>query len=48
MKIAEDFIPEYVRRITAGIFNLTTLEDRDNKVCNYCDFKTICRIQELA
>lgn len=47
IKICEEVIPLYVSNISKGIFNLSTLEDRDNKVCRFCDFKSICRIQEL-
>lgn len=47
IKICEETIPVYVDRITSGIFNLSKLEDRENKVCLYCDFKSICRIAEV-
>ncbi len=48
IKICSEFIPLYVRNITEGKFNLSVLEDRENKVCRFCDFKSICRIQEVA
>ena len=47
IKICNEFIPIYVDRITNGIFSLSQLEDRESKVCRFCDFKTICRIQEV-
>lgn len=47
IKICKDSIDKYVNFIVSGKFNLTTLNDRDNKVCNYCNFKSICRIQEV-
>lgn len=47
IKICNEVIPAYVENISKGKFNLTMLEDRDNKVCIYCDFKSICRIQDV-
>lgn len=46
--ICLDFIPMYVDNISKGIFNLSQLKDRESKVCRFCDFKSICRIQDLA
>lgn len=46
INICNEFIPAYVKKITQGKFNLSLLEDRENKVCRFCDFKSICRIQE--
>ena len=40
-------VEKYVEAIKTGKFNLTTLKDRENKVCRYCSFKAICRIQEI-
>ena len=40
-------IEEYVYGIKSGKFNLSTLDDREKKVCNYCQFYSICRIREL-
>jgi ATP-dependent helicase/nuclease subunit B len=47
IKICCEFIPVYVERITSGKFNLSTLDDRESKVCRFCDFKSICRIQDV-
>ncbi len=46
IKICNEVIPVYVEKISKGMFNLSTLENRENKVCKYCDFISICRIQE--
>jgi ATP-dependent helicase/nuclease subunit B len=46
INICNEFIPTYIEKITQGKFNLSQLEDRENKVCRFCDFKSICRIQE--
>lgn len=46
INICNQYIPLYVDKIVNGKFNLSTLEDRENKVCRFCDFKSICRIQE--
>ncbi len=48
INICNEFIPAYVKNIVNGKFNLSTLEDRENKVCRFCDFKSICRIQEVT
>ncbi len=47
IEICINAIKEYTSQITEGRFNLSTLEDRENKVCRYCEFKSICRIQEV-
>lgn len=47
IEICSKIIPVYVENISNGKFNLTMLEDRENKVCQYCDFKAICRIQDV-
>ena len=46
IKICLDSIKKYVGEISTGKFNLSTLEDRENKVCRYCSFRSICRITE--
>ncbi len=40
-------VEKFVDEISKGKFNLTSLKDRENKVCRYCSFKSICRIQEV-
>jgi len=40
-------INEYVDKISTGVFNLSTLEDRENKICRMCSFKTVCRIKDF-
>ena len=40
-------VEKYVEAINTGKFNLTTLKDRENKVCRYCSFKAVCRIEEI-
>ncbi len=47
IEVCVDAIKKYVSEINAGKFNLSTLEDRENKVCRYCNFRPICRIQEV-
>jgi ATP-dependent helicase/nuclease subunit B len=47
INICNEIIPAYVDKIANGKFNLSQLEDRENKVCRFCDFKSICRIQEI-
>ncbi len=45
--ICKEMLKKYVSAIIEGKFNLSTLNDRENKVCRYCDFRSICRIQEI-
>lgn len=40
------YIKQYVDNIVNGIYNLSTLVDREEKICRYCNFKTVCRVQE--
>jgi ATP-dependent helicase/nuclease subunit B len=47
IKICLDSIKLFITNISAGKFNLSKLEDRENKVCRYCNFRSICRIQEV-
>ena len=46
INICVESIMNYVSKIIKGEFNLSKLMDREKKVCNYCDFKSICRIQQ--
>jgi len=41
-------IKKYVSAISNGVFHLSDLEDREKKVCKYCNFKSICRISEAG
>lgn len=41
-------IKNYVGQISQGKFNLSTLEDRENKVCRFCQFRLVCRIDDLV
>ena len=47
IKECVESVEKFVNEISLGKFNLTTLKDRENKVCRYCSFKSICRIQEI-
>ena len=40
-------IKNYITLISQGKFNLSKLEDREAKVCRFCQFRTICRIDEV-
>ena len=46
INICTESIRKYVDEIKAGKFNLSLLENREQKVCRYCNFRSICRIQE--
>lgn len=47
IKICIEAINKYVDLISRGIFHLSKLEDRESKVCRYCNFRSICRITEV-
>lgn len=36
----------YIESIVKGEFPLTSLPDRERKVCNFCNFGKICRVEE--
>lgn len=48
IKIFEENVPKYIENIRKGIFHLSMLEKRDEKVCRYCEFSSICRIREVV
>jgi ATP-dependent helicase/nuclease subunit B len=48
MKDSLNKIDEYISSISDGKFHLSILEDKAEKVCSYCDFKGVCRINELV
>ncbi len=41
-------VKKYVRQITEGKFNLSTLSNRESEICRFCGFKSVCRIQEVT
>ncbi|MFC2136308.1 PD-(D/E)XK nuclease family protein, partial [Bacteroidota bacterium] len=41
-------IADYVNSISAGEFGISKLEDKEEKVCKYCDFRSICRVGEIS
>lgn len=47
IETANEKIKEYVNSITSGRFNITQLENYKEKACKYCNFKTVCRVDEL-
>ncbi len=40
-------VEKYVELISSGKFHLTQLQDREGKVCGFCGFRSICRIEEI-
>lgn len=47
ISVCEESIAKYIENISQGRFNLSMLKDRENKVCRYCDYRSVCRIQEM-
>jgi ATP-dependent helicase/nuclease subunit B len=47
IKICLEAVEKYVAAIQEGKFHLSMLEDRETKVCQYCSFRAVCRIQEV-
>jgi ATP-dependent helicase/nuclease subunit B len=47
LNISKEFLKKYVGEITGGKFGLP-LKDRNlEKICKYCDYKTVCRVQSV-
>lgn len=47
IKICLEMVNKFTEDISQGKFHLSTLKNRETKVCRFCDFKKICRIQEV-
>ncbi len=47
IEICLSAIKKYVKQISEGKFHLSQLKEREDKVCRFCSFKPICRIQEM-
>ena len=48
IKECQKFIRNYVEGISKGKFNISKLKNRESKVCNYCSFRSVCRVQEAG
>ena len=47
INICLGMVNKFTEDISRGIFHLSELKNREVKVCRLCDFKRICRIQEV-
>jgi ATP-dependent helicase/nuclease subunit B len=47
IKICLEMVNKFTEDISRGKFHLSMLKNRETKVCRFCDFKRICRIQEV-
>lgn len=47
IKVCLEMVNKFTEDISCGIFHLSELKNREAKVCRFCDFKRICRIQEV-
>jgi len=43
-----EHVKNYIKQITEGKFYLSPHEDREKIVCRYCQFRTVCRIDEAV
>ncbi len=43
-----EHVKNYIKCISEGKYNLSELADREAKVCRYCEFRTVCRIDEVS
>jgi ATP-dependent helicase/nuclease subunit B len=48
IKICLHAINKYVDGISRGDFRLSQIDQREEKACRYCSFRSICRIQEIG
>lgn len=44
---SKEKIINYHKNIKNGSFHLSKLENREEKICQYCDFRSFCRMQEV-
>ena len=42
-----EHVKNYIAAISNGKFHLSKLDDRESKVCRFCEFRTVCRIDEI-
>ncbi len=43
-----EHVKNYISAISNGKFNLSKLDDRESKVCRFCEFRTVCRIDDMT
>ena len=48
IKNSLEHVKNYIKCISEGKYNLSELEEREAKVCRYCEFRTVCRIDEVS
>jgi len=47
IEISKNYIADYVNLISEGVFPLSMHENREELVCRYCNFRKICRVDEV-
>ncbi len=47
LEVTKGHLINYHNKIKNGTFNISELENREDKVCKYCDFKSFCRVKEI-
>ncbi|MCP5064367.1 MAG: hypothetical protein GY936_18150 [Ignavibacteriae bacterium] len=47
IETTKQHLEKYYDKIGKGEFHLSEFEDRENLVCRFCDFKSLCRVQEV-
>jgi ATP-dependent helicase/nuclease subunit B len=48
ISISRKHIEEYTTNIAKGIFHPSLIEKREEKACKYCEFNSVCRIEEIS
>ncbi|GAB4131127.1 MAG: helicase-exonuclease AddAB subunit AddB [Ignavibacteriales bacterium] len=48
MQLAIEKIQDNVKKIQEGNFSLTKIDKYEERVCKFCSFKTVCRIDEIV
>lgn len=43
-----EHVKNFIAAISDGKFHLSKLDDREGKVCRFCEFRTVCRIDDLC
>lgn len=42
-----EHVKNFISAISCGKFHISKLDDRESKVCRFCKFRTVCRIDDL-
>ena len=47
LKITSENIEKFVEEISSGQFPNSRLNNREEKVCKYCEYRSVCRVNDM-